>query len=275
MPITEIAYAKINLALHVRSRRNDGYHMLETLFAFADDGDVLTASPADALQLTIDGPFSNALLDDDDNLVLRAARAVQVAFGIQSGAAITLDKQLPVAAGIGGGSADAAAMIRLLAQLWNLDLQDPRFLEIAAGLGADVPACIASRTVRGEGVGDVLLPVDAGALAGMPILLINDFTPCPTGRVFKLWDGVDRGPLAQGTDLATIAASRNDLEAPAKLAVPQITDLLGTLKSQDGVMLARMSGSGATCFALFDTWENCRWAEMSFPDIWHLSARLR
>jgi 4-diphosphocytidyl-2-C-methyl-D-erythritol kinase len=274
-PLTEIAYAKINLALHVRARRDDGYHRLETLFAFAEDGDRITAAPSDKLSLVIDGPFSTALTVDDDNLVLRAARAVQAEFGLTCGASITLEKNLPVAAGIGGGSADAAATIRILARLWNVDVHDPRILAIAASLGADVPACLESRTVRGEGVGDVLIPVDARALSGTPILLVNDFTLCPTGPVFKAWDGVDRGALGQGTSLDAIEMARNDLAAPAIVLVPSIADLLRQLQLQDGVLLSRMSGSGATCFALFDSRENCRWAAMSFPDVWYFATTLR
>lgn len=274
-PLTETAYAKVNLALHVRARRSDGYHQLETLFAFAGDGDQITASPSDQIHLTIEGPFSAALRVEDDNLVLRAARAVQSAFAVTQGAAITLQKNLPVAAGIGGGSADAAATIRILARLWNVDLGDPRILQIAASLGADVPACVDSRTVRGEGVGDVLIPVDAGALPGTPILLVNDLTPCPTGPVFKAWDGVDRGALAQDVHLDAISAARNDLEAPATMLVPGIVDQLHQLQLQDGAVLSRMSGSGATCFALFDTTENCRRAAASFPNIWHLATTLR
>ncbi len=274
-PIVEIAYAKINLALHVRARRGDGYHELETLFAFAEDGDRITAVPSEHLALTIDGPFSPSLSADDDNLVLRAARAMHSAFDIKRGALITLEKNLPVAAGIGGGSADAAATIRILARLWGIDVADPKIGAIAAGLGADVPACLESRTVRGEGVGDVLIPVDGEALSGLPILLVNDFTPCPTGPVFMGWDGVDRGVLAHGMGLDDLLAARNDLEAPAKTRVPSIDDLLRQLNAQEGALLSRMSGSGATCFALFDTVENCRWAALSFPDIWYLATTLR
>ncbi len=271
----EIAYAKINLALHVRARRDDGYHVLETLFAFAEDGDILTAELADGLSLNIDGPFSVALEGGADNLVMRAARAVQEAFAVTHGAAIILDKRLPVAAGIGGGSADAAAALRLLARLWGLDIQHPKMMEIAAALGADVPACLESRTVRGEGVGDVLIPVAAPHLTGLPVLLINDFTPCLTGPVFAGWDGVDRGPLDQDVSIKSIIAARNDLVAPAAAIVPQIQPLLESLRAQDGVIMARMSGSGATCFALFDTPGNCHGAGMAFRDIWYLATRLR
>jgi 4-diphosphocytidyl-2-C-methyl-D-erythritol kinase len=222
----EIAYAKINLALHVRAREADGYHRIETLFAFCEDGDVLTAEPADALSLAVTGPFAGALEGERDNLVLRAARAVGAR------AALTLDKRLPVAAGLGGGSADAAAVLRMFGGS----------MAVAATLGADVPACLLSRTARGEGRGDRIEPVELG-LAGMPVLLVNPGTALPTAAVFAAWDGVDRGPLADWE------SGRNDLEAPARRLVPEIANVLGALS---GARIARMSGSGATCFGLFD-----------------------
>lgn len=251
--LSEIAPAKINLALHVRARRADGYHDIESLFAFAEDGDVLHAEPADALSLIIEGPFADALTDDGaDNLVLRAARALAQAFDVDAGARLTLDKRVPVAAGLGGGSADAAAALRLLARLWRIDAGDPRIGEIAAGLGADVPACLANRTLRGEARGDVLLVADGSGLSGMPLLLANPRIPLATGPVFKGWDGVDRGALAPGDPLDAARAGRNDLEPPAIALVPEIGALVAMLAAQPGAVLARMSGSGASCFALFD-----------------------
>jgi 4-diphosphocytidyl-2-C-methyl-D-erythritol kinase len=277
LPAAETAYAKINLALHVRRRRADGYHDLETLFAFAEAGDGLEAEPADALSLAISGPFAAALAVSDDNLVLRAARALRAAFGIEAGAALRLDKRLPVAAGIGGGSADAAAALRLLARLWGLDDGDPRVATIAADLGADVPACLASETARGEGVGAALAPVAEAGLAGLPLLRVNPGVPLATGPVFAGWDGVDRGPLALGDPLAAARAGRNDLEAPARALVPAIGGVLARLAAAPGVLLARMSGSGATCFALFAD-ERARDAAavtMGAQGWWCLATRLR
>ncbi|HTU10568.1 MAG TPA: 4-(cytidine 5'-diphospho)-2-C-methyl-D-erythritol kinase [Allosphingosinicella sp.] len=222
----ETAYAKLNLALHVRAREPDGYHRIETLFAFCEDGDVVTAAPAEALSLAVTGPFAGALAGEGDNLVLRAARAVGAT------AALTLDKRLPVAAGLGGGSADAAAMLRLFG---GSPAQ-------AARLGADVPACLLSRTARGEGRGDDLEPVEIAGLSGTPVLLVNPNIPLATGPVFKLWDGVDRGALGDWE------AGRNDLEAPARRLVPEIGAVLEALA---GARIARMSGSGATCFGLY------------------------
>lgn len=223
----EIAYAKLNLALHVRAREPDGYHRIETLFAFCEDGDVVTAAPAEGLSLEVMGPFADALAGEDDNLVLRAARAVGAT------AAIRLDKRLPVAAGLGGGSADAAAVLRLFGGS----------MQIAATLGADVPACLLSRTARGEGRGDEIEPVEIAGLSGTPVLLVNPDIPLATGPVFKAWDGVDRGPLGDWE------SGRNDLEMPARALVPEIGAVLGALS---GARIARMSGSGATCFGLYD-----------------------
>jgi 4-diphosphocytidyl-2-C-methyl-D-erythritol kinase len=223
----EIAFAKLNLALHVRAREADGYHRIETLFAFCEEGDVLTAAPADALSLAVTGPFAGALEGERDNLVLRAARAVGAK------AALTLDKRLPVAAGLGGGSADAAAVLRMFGGS----------METAAALGADVPACVVSRTARGEGRGDRVEPVELG-LAGMPVLLVNPGIALSTAAVFAAWDGVDRGPLGNWE------AGRNDLQTAACRLVPEI---VGVLRSLAGARIARMSGSGATCFGLFES----------------------
>ncbi len=246
MRLTDTAYAKINLALHVRKRRDDGYHELETLFAFAEAGDVLAVEAADDFSLTITGPFSQELSAGPDNLVLKAAKALAQAAGLQTGAAFHLDKRLPIASGIGGGSADAAAALRLASRLWALGTVRP--MDVAAALGADVPACVLSQTCFGTGVGEQLEPVEASELTGLPILLVNPRRPCPTGPVFKAWDGLDRGAL-HPEDWKT---ARNDLQAPALRLVPEIGKVLHALAAQPGVCLTRMSGSGATCFALFD-----------------------
>jgi 4-diphosphocytidyl-2-C-methyl-D-erythritol kinase len=250
--LAETAYAKINLALHVRRRRADGYHALETLFAFAEEGDKLTVSAADTLSLTIAGRFANGLTSGPDNLVLRAAAAVQSSFGIKAGAALHLDKRLPIAAGIGGGSADASAAIRLLIRHWGIEAEADQLHVLAAALGADVPACLLSQTCFGSGVGDELAVVASAGLAGRPILMVNPLVPCPTGPVFSAWDGVDRGAL-NARDWMT---GRNDLQKPAVLLVPIIADVLTALADSRAI-LTRMSGSGATCFALFED-ENAR-----------------
>jgi len=274
--LQETAYAKINLALHVRRRRDDGYHELETLFAFCEDGDVLTADAADEISLTIDGPFSDGLETDDGNLVIRAARALREAAGVTKGARLHLTKNLPIASGIGGGSADAAAALRTLIQLWGVDAE---VTSLALALGADVPACVTSQSARGEGVGDALTPL-GDALAGTPVLLVNPRFGVSTGAIFKAWDQVDRGPLARGDDLLAIAqAARNDLAAPAIVLAPVIADVLAALEAQSGTVLVRMSGSGATCFALFESMAARDAAHTaitkSHPNWWTMASRLR
>jgi 4-diphosphocytidyl-2-C-methyl-D-erythritol kinase len=252
--IVEPAPAKINLALHVRHRRPDGYHALETLFVFAADGDSVTLVPDAVDRFAITGPFAAALAGapEADNLVIRAAHAFRDGFGIAQPHAITLDKHLPIASGIGGGSADAAATLRALAKLHAIAPDDPRLFVIAEALGADVPACLLGRATLGTGKGEALLPVDG--LAGTPLLLVNPGIAVSTAAVFARWDGVDRGGIATDGDLlARALAGRNDLQPPALAIAPVIAEVLALLDAAAGVRLARMSGSGATCFALFDS----------------------
>ena len=271
----ETAFAKINLALHVRAREPDGYHRIETLFAFAEDGDRLEVGPDDDLSLEIRGPFASGLSHPGDNLVLRAAEALRARFGIGQGAALRLDKRLPVASGIGGGSADAAAALRLLSRWWGLDADQASLLEIAASLGADVPACLLSVTTRGEGRGDRLALL-SDHLAGTPLLLVNPGVPVATGAVFRAWDGIDRGALGTGPLLALAAASRNDLQAPAAALAPEISRVLEQLDACTGASLVRMSGSGATCFALFETGATRDAAGDALdPRWWQLRTRVR
>lgn len=239
----EPAPAKLNLALHVRRRRLDGYHDLETLFAFTAFGDRLAAHPADAWALELEGPFADAAGPLADNLVLKAARAFADASGSRARYAFRLLKRIPVAAGLGGGSADAAATLRLLNRLAGAPLDSAALAQLAAGLGADVPACLHARTAFATGLGERLSP--GPDLAGTPILLVNPGVAVPTGPVFAVWDGVDRGSLG-----ADWRAGRNDLEPPAIRLQPVIAEVLGWLAGLPGVRLARMSGSGATCFAL-------------------------
>lgn len=266
----ETAYAKINLALHVRALEPDGYHRIETVFAFCEDGDLISVAASGRIELQVTGAFADALAGDNDNLVLRAARTLAKRHDIPSGAALKLDKRLPVAAGIGGGSADAAAALRLLARWWDLPNDEAASLEIAAGLGADVPACLSSRTARGEGRGDRLRPLTEAGLAGTPLLLVNPGRPLSTAAVFEGWDGVDRGPLEAWQD------GRNDLEPAAAALVPGIADVLAALA---GARFARMSGSGATCFGLYRSDEERDAAAAAiaaeFPSWWLLSTRLR
>jgi len=265
--LAEPAPAKLNLALHVRGKRADGRHDIETIFAFCTDGDRIEAVTGEGLSLTIDGPFADALSDEADNLVLRAARVLAEAASVPANASLRLVKNLPVAAGIGGGSADAAAALRLLSRLWAIDPSHAQ--RVAPGLGSDVPACLLSMTSRGEGAGDCLALVDAG-VAGTPVLLVNPLRPLATRDVFGAWDGVDLGPIGDWRD------GRNDLETPAKALVPEIGEVLDWLQGLGGVTLARMSGSGPTCFALFKDESTRDFAAAQLPaEWWHLATWLR
>ena len=247
--IVEPAPAKLNLALHVRARRADGYHELETLFAFVADGDTVTFTPAERDGFAITGPFAAGLSGEGDNLVTRARDAFRTSFGAGDRLAIVLDKHLPVASGIGGGSADAAATLRGMARLVGVALDDPALMAIADRLGSDVPACLVGRTLIGRGRGEQLTPIDAPRL---PVLLVNPGIAVSTAQVFAGWDGIDRGPMATGDALAIALAGRNDLEPPARALAPAIDHVLAMLHAAPGVRRARMSGSGATCFALFE-----------------------
>lgn len=275
----ETANAKINLALHVRSRESDGYHRIETLFAFAEHGDTLSVTESGALSLEVVGPFAAIPGEAKDNLVLRAAEALRHHYGVSRGAALTLDKHLPIASGIGGGSADAAAALRLLSRWWGLDADLDALLAIAGTLGADVPACIRSDTARGVGRGDILVSQDGSGLAGMPLLLVNPGVPVPTASVFAAWDGIDKGPLPIASPLATAIEGRNDLEEPACRIAPVIRDVLARLADLQGAILTRMSGSGATCFALFENGEDRDAAAAvvaaSHAHWWRLPTRIR
>ncbi len=280
-PVTEIAYAKVNVALHVRARRDDGYHALESLFVFAEDGDRLQgwASDDGAIDLTIDGPFGATLDAGADNLVLRAARALQAYLGEQRGAAIRLTKNLPVASGIGGGSADAAATLRLLARLWDVRIDDGELAGLALDLGSDVPACVASVTQMVAGRGERLARHAVDGLEGCPMLLVNPGVGVSTAQIFAGWDRVDRGPL-DGSSLGALRdGGRNDLEAPALAIAPVIGDVLATLAAQEDVLLARMSGSGATCFGLFRSDRTLAAAAQAVrqarPDWWVMKTRIR
>jgi 4-diphosphocytidyl-2-C-methyl-D-erythritol kinase len=267
---TETAYAKINLALHVRRRREDGYHELETLFAFVDAGDRLTARPASRDELHVVGEFADQLSDPFGNIVARALSALPRPGGL----AITLEKILPVAAGLGGGSADAGAVFRLVREAHGLP-EDWRAL--AARLGADVPACVESVACIGRGTGAELEPVE-NDMAGSAVLLVNPRVPLATGAVFAAWDGVDRGPMPAGPVSAIAQEGRNDLETSAISLCPPVARVLGALRESKADVV-RMSGSGATCFALFRRHDVMRKAAeiLAFhhPQWWQMQGQLR
>lgn len=275
MEHSEVAFAKINLALHVRKRRADGYHDIETLFAFAQDGDVLSASLADTLSLEIDGPFGAGLQADESNLVLKTAVSLKAHFGVTQGAAIRLDKRLPIASGIGGGSADAAATARLLNQLWGLDAPEQLLADILAPLGADIPACIFSRPSFGSGTGTALVFLDDSNITARHVLLVNPLQSVSTAAIFKAWNGVDGGAVDRGDIWDAAITGQNDLEPIAAAICPVITDILDRL-SRANPALVRMSGSGATCFALFDDNTGLETARATLdPHWWSMATMLR
>lgn len=279
MPMRETAYAKINLALHVRKRREDGYHELETLFAFVDAGDELSVEIADKDKLAISGEFGEGLSSGADNLVLQAL--VNMRSMVWPGREqippldVALEKRLPVAAGIGGGSADAGAMIRLLDRHFVHNGDTKELVLATRHLGADVGACIVSETRIGKGLGwELEMPVHDD-LQGAPVLLVNPRIPLSTGPVFKAWDGIDRGALPDGSVREIALSGRNDLEAPAIHLCPEIGSVLAILQASNP-LLARMSGSGATCFALYETGEARDAAQLSIPaNWWTMKGQLR
>jgi 4-diphosphocytidyl-2-C-methyl-D-erythritol kinase len=250
------APAKVNLFLHVTGRRDDGYHLLDSLVVFADVGDEVRADPGDGLSLAIEGEEGSALESEADNLVLRAARALASEAGIVPRAALRLSKRLPVASGIGGGSADAAAALRVLDAAWSTSLGHARLARIGLSLGADVPACLASVPVRMGGIGEVLAP--APGLPPFGILLANPRVALATPAVFAARRGGFSAPAALPAgwpDAAAmardLAAFANDLEAAAIALRPEIATALRAIAELPGCLLARMSGSGATCFGIF------------------------
>ncbi len=262
-PISRPAPAKLNLTLQVVGRRDDGYHLLDSLVAFTAYGDTVSVAPAPVLSLTVTGPFADALGGDHrDNLVMRAARSLAEAAGIEAGAAIHLVKRLPIASGIGGGSSDAAATLSALCALWRIDPDPSDLARIGLALGADVPVCLAAHAARLQGIGDRVTRI--AALPPCPIVLVNPGIGLATPAVFKARRGpfsVPNGPdffqSAPPSDAASLAERLapypNDLTAAAIDHVPAIAEILDRLAALPGARLARMSGSGATCFALFDT----------------------
>jgi 4-diphosphocytidyl-2-C-methyl-D-erythritol kinase len=248
MAETEFAPAKINLCLHVTGRRADGYHLLDSLVVFAGVGDRVSGTLGGPPSLTVEGPMAAGLTGEGDNLVLRAARAMGVS------ARIVLEKHLPVSSGIGGGSADAAATLRLLARLSGKPLPDAAAV---LALGADVPVCLAGRPVRMTGIGEVLAPLPP--LPAAWLVLANPGVAVSTPAIFRALTRVENSPLPREVprlktvaDLAAfVMMQRNDLEPPAIALEPVIARVKAALTAQEGCLMARMSGSGATCFGLF------------------------
>jgi 4-diphosphocytidyl-2-C-methyl-D-erythritol kinase len=278
-----LARAKINLYLHVVGRRADGYHLLDSLIVFAETGDRIDAAPAGELSLAIDGPFAANLSADPDNLVVRAARGLKELCGVAAGAAITLTKNLPVASGIGGGSADAAATLRALVALWRVSPDRAGLDRLALGLGADVPVCLAGKPSVIGGIGEIVTPV--GAMPETHLLLVNPGLATPTPAVFKArrseflpamaWQGgqKDARQLADA-----LRGFRNDLTSPALVVTPAIAEVLEGIDGTPNCLLARLSGSGATCFGLYAEAADAEAARREIvarhPDWWAVAARL-
>lgn len=271
--IAELAPAKVNLYLHVTGRRRDGYHLLDSLVVFAAIADTVRVVPGVPFSFTLDGANAGGLATEPDNLVLRAARMLAASVGRVSQGAISLSKTLPVAAGLGGGSADAAATLRALDRAWKLGMRHERLMTMAVGLGADVPVCIASRPRRMAGIGDVLN--DAPVLPRFGLVLANPRTGVSTAAVFS----ARRGPYSPRAALPRawsdaeamandLASQRNDLEEPACFLCPPVAEVLAALGALPGALLARMSGSGATCFAIMRSPEEAEVAARQLPEAW-------
>jgi 4-diphosphocytidyl-2-C-methyl-D-erythritol kinase len=280
--VTLFAAAKINLYLHVGDKRADGYHDLESLVAFADIGDTLHLSRADRTSLAIDGPFADSL-NANDNIVLKAAQAFAAHTGQSVHVRVVLTKNLPVAAGIGGGSADAAAVLRGLDELYRGAASDAALRDIALAIGSDVPACLVSKPLIMRGRGERLDPL--AAFPETPIVLVNPGAALATAAVFRHLDvrsGTGNPSAASFADrrglVSTLRQQRNDLEAPARDLEPVIGDVLNELARMPGVRLARMSGSGATCFGIFDRPSDAEMAAIALshsnPGWWVKAAKL-
>jgi 4-diphosphocytidyl-2-C-methyl-D-erythritol kinase len=255
-PLEEQAPAKVNLALRVTGRRADGYHDLDTVVAFTAWADRLTFARDRQLTLELKGPFAAALAGPSGNLVLQAARRLADHAGCAPHARIALDKRIPVAAGLGGGSADAAATLRGLSRLWQLGLTAAHLLPLALALGADVPVCVGSRPARMRGIGERIEPLELPAL---DLVLANPHRAVSTAQVFGGLGAIEPSgepdqaiPTGRADLLAWLRARGNDLETPARRLVPAIDEVIEALRAQPGCRLARMSGSGATCFGVFD-----------------------
>jgi 4-diphosphocytidyl-2-C-methyl-D-erythritol kinase len=243
-----LAHAKINLFLHVTGKRDDGYHLLQSLVAFADIGDTLEFSPHDGLALTITGPFGKEL-DANDNTIIKAASLLAAHHQIKAKAKIRLTKSLPVAAGIGGGSADAAAAINGLERLWGVSTHQEDKLRIAAQIGADIPACLDGQALWMEGIGEKITPVPS--FTPLHAVLVNPDVPVLTADVFKHLAPPFNAPMFVRTDLPFLKECRNDLTSSAIQCASIINEVLSALTATEGCEIARMSGSGATCFGIY------------------------
>lgn len=285
MSVRIFAPAKINLTLEVGRPRADGRHPLQSVVAFADVGDWIEAEASDDLSLEVVGPFAAALSDEQDNLVLRAARALAAKYNVKTGARLRLEKNLPIASGVGGGSSDAAAALKALSQLWALNASEADLQEIAATLGADVPVCLRAESAYMTGSGEMVAPM---AVPTLHAVLVNPLQALATGAVYKTFDGANLGgafqeksaPILNSAEdaLRAMRASGNDLAEPAESLLPVIAETLSSLRGDTRVCCAALSGSGATCFAIVrsqtDAQSLAAHLKQIWPDFWIAPARL-
>lgn len=283
------APAKLNLFLHITGRRKDGYHNLDSLFTFTEFGDELTFTSSESVTVTMSGPFAQALTNTavENNLIYRAAKLLQERFNITLGVDIICQKNIPVCAGIGGGSADAAATLIGLNSLWNLQLSVNQLAKMAIDLGADVPACLYQAPLFIQGIGDLITPIDFSAKAPW-VLLVNPLQNLSTPHIFQLFHHQQQGytpPLSNTLEYDNqdwnrlLLQTHNDLETAAMTSLPILKDILNELKTQTGVYFARMSGSGATCFALFANKEEAKTAlqqmHLIFDNLWGIVTKIK
>ena len=284
MSLSKLARPKVNLFLHVTGKRDDGYHLLESLVCFPCGGDQIEVSAADQITASVSGPFSALLGTPDENLVVKAAKLLKTHFNITAGAHIHLEKNLPVASGIGGGSSNAAVCLQLLCELWNVTPSPEVMSDIALQLGADVPVCLAAKPALMTGIGEQVTPV--AVLPDLHILLVNPLVAVSTPEVFKAinwsslpaYDGYeDVGTNADGL-MAKLLKTSNHLQAPAISLLPEIATVLKLIEEQPNCLLSRMSGSGATCFGLFSSEGEAAFAQQRIldirPDWWGMSAAI-
>ena len=278
------APAKLNLFLHITGRRADGYHLLESLVAFTAFGDTVELEPADSLSLDITGPFAGAWVNDENNLVIRAAKLLQAHAKTAQGAHIALQKNIPVGAGLGGGSADAAAALRGLKQMWRVEIDDASLRKLALQLGSDVPVCLAPQASWVAGIGEKIMSINLHAK--LWAVLANPGVPLATADVYRNFSGTFSASCDKPQNINSTAAlvdflqsKRNDLEHPAKALLPVIGEVLAALRTTTGCLLARMSGSGATCFGLYNEEKEAKKAAEilrgDHPGWWCVAAQLQ
>ena len=263
--ITVLAPAKVNLFLHIIGRRDDGYHLLESVFAFADFDDRITVESAPEMNFSVTGQFASvcrrAGCDGDTNIVVRAAVKLRQLCGASAGATITLEKNLPLSAGLGGGSSDAAAALKVLQVLWRVEPDEARLVELALELGADVPACLVGEPCFVAGIGELITPLEI--FEDISCVLVNPLKPLSTSGVFQTFAASGRAfsqPLALTPELTEdlwtlLKGTHNDLQGPALGMCDEIGEILGALEAAEGTLLTRMSGSGATCYGLYENRE--------------------